>query len=123
LDEHVAVGQVPVQEALGVALVDVDVTEAGRAEQPSVRDCAGRQEDRRRDEPGEQCVAHAGRPETLHAYGTGGGGGGGGGSTGGGGGSTGGGGGGGATVVAVFVVVPGCVGVVPVEPAGGGGGE
>jgi len=46
LDEHDAVGLVPVQEALGVALVDVDVAEAGRAEQPAVRDCAGRQEDR-----------------------------------------------------------------------------
>src|SRR5205807_10455118 len=124
LDEHVAVGQMPVQEALGVALVDVDVAEAGRAKQAAVRDRAGREEDRHRHEPGEQRVARAGRAETLHAYGTGGGGGGGGGgSTGGGGGSTGGGGGGGATVVAVFVVVPGCVGVVRVEPAGGGGGE
>jgi hypothetical protein len=48
LDEDVAVGQRPVQEALRVALVDVDVTEARRSEEPAVGDRAGGDEDRDR---------------------------------------------------------------------------
>ena len=69
LDEDVAVGQRPVQEPLGVALVDVDVAEPRRAEEPAVGDGAGGEVDRDRDERGAQ------RPRQAHGAGGGGGGG------------------------------------------------
>ena len=59
LDEDVAIGQRPVQELLGVALVDVDVPEAGRASQPAVGDGAGDEVDRNRDERGAQRRFHS----------------------------------------------------------------
>src|SRR5207342_14109 len=68
LDEDVAVGQLSVQEALRVALVDVDVTEPGGPEEPTVGDGAGGDEDGQRYERSTQRVPHARRLEArLHA--------------------------------------------------------
>ena len=62
LDEDVAIGQRPVQELLGVALVDVDVAEARRAEEAAVGHGAGGEVDRDRDERGAQRRFHGYRP-------------------------------------------------------------
>src|SRR4051812_21846897 len=57
LDEGVAVRQRPVQEALGVALVDVQVAKARGAEEPAVRDRASGEEDRCSGEGGQERIS------------------------------------------------------------------
>ena len=61
-DEHVPIGQRPVQELLGIALVDVQVAEPRRPEQAAVGDGASRQENRNRDDCGAQRHPHAATP-------------------------------------------------------------
>jgi len=58
LDEDVAVGQRSVQQPLRVALVDVDVAKARRAEEPAVRDGACGDVDGDRDKRGAQRRLH-----------------------------------------------------------------
>jgi hypothetical protein len=58
LDEDVAVGQRPMQQLLGVPLVDVNVAEPGRAEEAAVGNGAGDEVDRDGDERGAQRRLH-----------------------------------------------------------------
>jgi uncharacterized membrane protein YgcG len=104
LDEDVPVGQRPVEQVLGVALVDVDVAEPRGAGKAAVRNSAGGEVDRDRYERGAQ---RPGQLRRVGSYGGGGGGGtgGGGGSGGSGGGGSGGGGGAGGVVVTVRSVL------------------
>ncbi len=68
LDEDVAVRQLPVQELLRVALVDVHVPKPRGTEEPAVGDRAGGDEDGHGNERSTQRVPHARRLEArLHA--------------------------------------------------------
>jgi len=114
LHEEVPVGDVPVEQRLRVALVEVDVAKPSRTKQAPVRDRAGRHEQWDADETRPDCVSRPGRAARQGCSGGAGAVGGGAGVVGGGAGVVGGGGAGFAGFGATWNPSP-LVGVVVVE--------